>query len=125
MQKVVLLDTSVVVDFLRGHREATRFVSSLDEKPAVSAVTVSELFAGIRSQKEEKAARSFLDWCAVLTLLPSMGEKAGAYLRHFRASHGTALGDALFAAAAEHHGLQLATLNVKHFPMFQRLKAAY
>ena len=29
------------------------------------------------------------------------------------------------AATAEHHGLELATLNVKHFPMFKRLKAAY
>ena len=31
----------------------------------------------------------------------------------------------LIAATAEHHGLDLATLNVKHFPMFKRLKAAY
>ena len=33
--------------------------------------------------------------------------------------------DAIIAATAEHHGLRLATLNVKHFPMFPKLKRAY
>jgi len=32
---------------------------------------------------------------------------------------------AYIAATAEHHGLKLATLNVKHFPMFPKLKRAY
>jgi predicted nucleic acid-binding protein len=46
-------------------------------------------------------------------------------MRHCRGSHDVQLGDALLAATADHHGLELATLNVKHFPMFRRLKPAY
>ena len=40
-------------------------------------------------------------------------------------SHGIDIPDAIIAATAEHHGLRLATLNVKHFPMFPKLKRAY
>lgn len=46
-------------------------------------------------------------------------------MRHYRASHAIDLPDALIAAAAEHHGLTLATLNVKHFPMLNGLRRAY
>ena len=40
-------------------------------------------------------------------------------------SHAVEIPDAIIAATAEHHGLKLATLNVKHFPMFPKLKRAY
>lgn len=46
-------------------------------------------------------------------------------MRHFAPSHGLDDLDAIIAATAEHHGLELATLNTKHFPMFRRLKRAY
>ena len=46
-------------------------------------------------------------------------------MRHFHGSHGIDDTDAIIAATAEHHGLDLATLNVRHFPMFPRLKRAY
>jgi predicted nucleic acid-binding protein len=45
--------------------------------------------------------------------------------RVFAPSHGLDDVDAIIAATAEHHGLRLATLNVKHFPMFPKLKRAY
>ena len=46
-------------------------------------------------------------------------------MRHFHKSHGIDIPDALIAATAEHHELRLATLNVKHFPMFPKLRRAY
>ena len=121
----MLLDTCVVIDFLRGVGPATNFVGSLAEKPSISVVTVAEVFAGLKSQREEREARAFFDNCVLLPLLPRIAEAAGEYMRHLRGSHGVELGDALIAATAEDHGVELATLNVKHFPMFKRLKAAY
>jgi len=37
----------------------------------------------------------------------------------------SALGDYLIAATAEVQGFELATLNVKHFPMFQGLRPPF
>jgi hypothetical protein len=63
-----------------------------------------------------------------LTCLPieeEIAERAGALMRQFHKSHGIDIPDAIIAATADHHGLKLATLNVKHFPMFPKLKRAY
>ena len=121
----MLLDTCIVIDLLRLRTEATAFLHRLRERPSVSAITVAEVFAGFRSQNDENAGRRFLRECRVLAVSPAIAESAGAALRHYRSSHSVGIADALIAATAEHHGLELATLNVKHFPMFKKLKAAY
>lgn len=121
----MLLDTCVVIDYLRGNAAAVAFVSTLDNKPTVSVVTLAEVFVGFRSQRAEAVARGFFGGCNVHIVSTLIAEAAGMHLRHFRTSHNTELADALIAATAEHHGLELATLNVKKFPMFKRLKAAY
>jgi predicted nucleic acid-binding protein len=46
-----------------------------------------------------------------------IGARAGDYLRAFHASHAVELGDALIAATASVHHLDLWTQNRKHFPM--------
>jgi len=43
--------------------------------------------------------------------------RAGDYLRAFHASHALELGDALIAATASVHQLELWTQRRKHFPM--------
>ena len=121
----MLLDTCVVIDHLRGRVEASDFISRLETRPTVSTVTIAEVFAGLRSQGAEQVARSFFVSCEVLPVDLFVAEAGGNLKRHYQASHGMDLGDALIAATAEHHGLSLATLNVRHFPMFKGLKAAY
>ncbi len=68
------------------------------------------------SAQAEVAARSLADIAQTSRGLVSYG---------LPPSHGLDDIDALIAATAEHHGLRLATLNVKHFPMFPKLRRAY
>jgi predicted nucleic acid-binding protein len=120
-----LLDTNVVVDFLKGRSEAVRYIGALTARPCVSVVTVAEIFAGLSSQRGEIAARGFFAQCRCLPLSQLIAEAAGHLVRHYRDSHGVDLPDALIAATADHHALRLATLNVRHFPSIKRLKPAY
>ena len=120
-----LLDTCIVIDFLRGQEAAKAFLQKLPSRPHVSVVTLTKIFAGLRSRKEETAVRAFFADCRIWNLTPDISENAGYMLRHYRPSLGIDVPDALIAATAEHHRLELATLNVKHFPMFKRLKPAY
>jgi hypothetical protein len=46
-----------------------------------------------------------------------VGRQAGEYLRRHRKCDGVELGDALIAATATLHQLQLWTRNRKHYPM--------
>jgi hypothetical protein len=47
-------------------------------------------------------------------------------MREYRRSHsGIGLGDYLIAATALTEGLELATLNVRHYPMFTALKRPF
>jgi predicted nucleic acid-binding protein len=54
-----------------------------------------------------------------------IAKRAGVFVRVFQPSHSVEAIDAIIAATTEHHGLRLATLNTKHFPMFPKLKRAY
>ncbi len=120
-----LLDTCIIIDLLRGDARAAELVMRLQSKPFVSVVTVAEVFAGLKSQKRELIARTFFRECRILSVTAEIAEQAGNSVRHYRASHSLDIPDALIAATAEHHGLALATLNVKHFPMLDGLKRAY
>lgn len=122
---MVLLDTTVLVDYMRRIPAAVRYVSASKGKPRASVVSLTELIAGARSQKEETAIRQLLNWITFHEVDRSIAERAGQLIKHYKSSHGIDDFDALIAATAEHHGLALATLNVKHFPMFPKLKAAY
>ena len=120
-----LLDTSVVIDCLRGRADARTFFGSLSSQPAVSVITMAEILAGVRNRHEENDADIFWSIVKPLRIDQDIARRAGVFVRLYRASHSVELADALIAATAEHHGLPLATLNIKHFPMIEGLKAPY
>ena len=121
----VLLDTCIIFDYLRKSSEAARFFESQRQLPGVSVVSVAELFAGARSQREEGQIGRLLATSKLFSVIPEIARRAGTFLRLYRQSHSIDIPDALIAATAEHHRLELATVNIKHFPMFPKLKRAY
>jgi predicted nucleic acid-binding protein len=121
----MLLDTCILIDVLRGRKQAAAFIDALDEPPALSAVTLTELFAGVRGRDEEAAIRNLADVSNVLPVDRAVAELAGHYLKSFMRSHGVDPLDAIIAATAHEHGLKLVTLNIKHFPMFPGLERPY
>ncbi len=122
---MILLDTNVVVDFLRREPASVAWFDALEESAAISTVSLTELYAGARSQRDERDIIAIRQQLTLLPIGEEIGERAGSIMRHFHRSHGIDIPDAIIAATAEHHGLKLATLNVRHFPMFPKLKRAY
>jgi predicted nucleic acid-binding protein len=122
---VMLLDTCVLVDMLRKQKNAVGFSASLAGLPSASVVTWTEVLAGANSVKDERVIQQALGNVRLLPVTADIARRAGEWLKHYRGSHGVDDFDAIIAATAEQHGLKLATLNLKHFPMFPKLKAAY
>jgi predicted nucleic acid-binding protein len=113
---MTLLDTTVLVDALRGKTEALRYLDGLPEQPAVSAVTVAELYVGVRPEEEE-ALEQFLSIFRVFPVDAKAAVQAGYWRRDYGPSHGTSLTDAMIAATAAVQEVEIATHNVKHFLM--------
>lgn len=121
----VVLDTTVLVDVLRRSEAARAFLKGLEAPPTCSEVTRAELTRGLRSGERANADRlmSELGWCPVDEEVARLAGELGR--RYRRSHHGLAISDFLIAATAQRLGLPLATSNVKHFPMFPRLKPPY
>ncbi len=121
----MILDTTILVDYLRGREHARDLLEGTGDKLNASVASVLELFAGVRNRREEKRIEQLLSEINLLPVTPDIARRAGVFVRLYDASHGIGAIDAIIGATAEHHGLRLATLNVKHFPMFPKLKRAY
>lgn len=121
----MLVDTDVLIDFLRGYEAARDFVAQLPEQVFVSAITVAELHVGVRNGKERAALTEFLGTLETLPLDAETAAEGGLLRRDYGPSHGVGLNDALIAATALRHNLELATLNRKHYPMVKELRVPY
>jgi predicted nucleic acid-binding protein len=119
MPPPLLLDTNVLIDYFRGRIEALAYLRSRSEPILISAVTVAEVFAGVREGEERREVEQFLALLEIIPVDAAIAQQGGLYRRDYGPSHGVALADALIAATAEIHHARLVTLNAKHFPMLE------
>lgn len=114
-----VLDSTVLIDFLRG-RPAVARVAALrggGDVPATTAINVEEIVRGLREHETDAAGRLFAG-LVVLPIDTRAGWQAGVWRRAYAASGITLWqADCLLAAATKVHGATLVTGNPKDFPM--------
>ena len=125
MTKRLLLDTDVLIDFLRGQPQAVQLMEDTDCEFHVSAVSVAELYVGVRDGQEREVLDQLMGLLRTIEISTEIAQQAGLWRREYGKSHGTGIIDALIAACADASQIPLATLNVKHFPMLPRVSAPY
>ena len=116
----VLLDTTVLIDLLRGRPGTLRRLRALrdaGDSLHACAVNVEEIVRGLRG-RDDAGARRLFSGLQIVPLGVAEGWRAGEWRRTF-ASRGRTLSqaDCLVAAAAFSLGGRLATGNPKDFPM--------
>jgi predicted nucleic acid-binding protein len=116
---IVLLDSTVLIDHLRG-RPVARRVESLAQAGdvvATTAINVEEIVRGVRPS-EQPAVDALFAGLLILSAGLEEGTQAGTWRREF-AARGVTLSqaDCLIAAAAFGAGARLATGNPADFPM--------
>jgi predicted nucleic acid-binding protein len=115
----VLLDTTVLIDLLRGRSQAAASLRALREAGDTvhaCAINVEETVRGLRAPEHEAAQRLF-SGLRIIPLGEREGWRAGEWRRTF-AHQGRMLAqaDCLIAAAAVGVGAHLATGNPNDFP---------
>lgn len=116
----VLLDTDILIEVLRRRDEhiAAEWarLADTDAMLLYSPVTVAEMFHGIEDYERPDVVAG-LEAMTCIEIDSHIGRTAGNYLRLYNKSHNLQIGDALIAATASLHQVQLWTRNRKHFPM--------
>lgn len=113
-----LLDTTVLIDHLRGRRDVANLIISLARDGhllGVCCINVAELFAGLSSHDQTRAIH-LIDRLEYLDVSRDAAKEAGR-LRFDCARRGVTLttADALIAATAFHEDATLITANVRDF----------
>ena len=112
----MIFDSDALISLGRGDTHAKAIFDN-DASPALSTVTLIELFQGSRSALELVTTRSFVQKLG-LRLIPvneAISYRAVALIEKHAPGDGLQLADALIAATALEHGETLVTGNVRHF----------
>jgi predicted nucleic acid-binding protein len=111
----VLLDTDILVDLIRNHPPARAWFAGLSAYPTVSGIAALELTYGALNAAELRAVEHFLRPFPILWPMDEDVRRAMTDYALVHLSHGIDVMDAITAALAVRHGLDVATFNVKHF----------
>ena len=113
-----LLDTDIVIDFLRRRNYARKLLENWAEEGllAISTLTHLEIYQGIKAV-EEGVTNAFLDGLTSVNVDVAIARRAGKMLGELR-SKGVTVGiaDSIIAATALQLGAPLLTNNVEHYP---------
>lgn len=115
----LVIDTSIIIDHLRGFAPATEYLMDLEVgslRGVISSIAHTELHAGERMRSGEvEQIDMLLSLLETVDVTPEVARKAGNLLSQFRRSHGLTPMDAIIAATALILKVPLATRNVKDF----------
>lgn len=121
---MIVLDTTVLVDVLRGHRPALEWLRSLDVLPACSELTRVEVLRGLRT-RERQAGETLMGSLRWVAVDEEIARRAGTLGLNWRRSHRLGMVALVIAATAQALDASLATSNIRHFPMFEGLEPPY
>jgi len=122
MAKRFLIDTDVLIEYLRGSDPAVRFLEALSGTLHTSAITVAELSTAAQSEAEQAALEQFL---RTFEVEADVAKRGGLLRRDYGPSHGVGLANALIAASAEKAQATLVPFNRRHFPMLEETLVPY
>jgi predicted nucleic acid-binding protein len=125
---VILVDSDILIEHLRGKKDARDWLVQARQATgplAISVVSLTEIAGGMRSPERREVIR-LLGSMKRFDVTEQVAWRASTLMRTYRQSHsGIGLGDYLIAATALTEGLELGSLNIRHYPMFADLTRPY
>jgi len=123
MNTFVLCDSNIFIEVFHNHSEIEMILNDIGfDNIFVSDVIKAELFFGAKDKRELQVIKKYLNKYLSLTIQPKISRMAVDFVESYCLSQKLALPDALIAATAIYHNIELFTLNTKDFKFIPNLK---
>jgi len=120
---MILLDTDVLIDCLRGLPSADRWLrTSSDRDFSIPGVAAMELVVGCQDKADLEHVQAFIRRFNVIWPEAGEFERAFDLLAAHRLEFGVEAPDCIIAAIALERGVPLYTFNLKHYQRFPGLE---
>lgn len=123
---MVLLDSDVLIDLLRGCAPALAWFNALpqDEELLVPGYVVMEVIQGCRNRAEQERVERSLAGYGVVWLSPADCDKALRVFAEYRLSRQAGILDVLIGQIAVSLDVALCTFNQKHYAFIAGLQTS-
>ncbi len=113
---MVLVDTDVLIWYMRGNSRAKRIIERLGSF-CISVINYMELVQGLRNKQELRALHEFIHGgeISLIHLSQEISQRAVFFMEQFSMSKGLRMADALVGATAACENLSLLTANTRHY----------
>ncbi len=122
----ILIDTSILIDFLRKKNKEKSILWKLREKYdniLISSISVFELFAGATDIQKLDDVKRLLKWFDIIGFDEEIAQKSGEIFLDLKYKNKIIdYRDLFIGTSALFYNLELVTLNIKHFNKISGLK---
>jgi len=118
---MILIDTNIFIEIYRDNIAIANIVDNIPEI-AVCDVVRAELYYGARNKQDLQEIITDLEEFSLFPLTQQISELAVNFVKTYCLSHKLEFADALIAATAILHNVELYTLNRKDFVFIPNLR---
>lgn len=120
---MLLLDTDVMIDVLRGSPQAVNWLQSLGTTPlGLPGLVAMELLQGCRNRTEQRKVEKQIKQYQLFWPAPTDYQRAYTDFAAHYLSHNIGILDTLIAHTAIGVNAELATFNIKHYRVLANLQ---
>lgn len=120
---MVLCDTNIFIHAFNGDAKTISVLQNIGyDNILLSSITVMELYQGMGNKKELQEMKRKIKYYDVLEVDVEISKLATQLIDQFNLSHGLLIPDAIIAASAVVHQIELFTYNVKDFQFIPNIK---
>ena len=120
---MLLCDTNIFIEVFRQNAVIRAELEKIGRNNiAVSDITLGELFYGAINKAELTVISNDLSQISVLHINEEISQMAVNMVEQYCLSHKLDINDAIIAATAIYHNIELFTLNVKDFKFIHNIK---
>lgn len=118
---MILLDTNVLIEILKGHQGTVKKVEAIREEILISSISVMELYYGALNSIEVRKIEKFTALFSIAHIDSEISIGATQLVKSYAKSHSLDIPDSLIAATAIKHSCKLFTYNTKDFQYIKKL----